>query len=174
MALKRAVLAVLVSAALSVALSLTPAEDARAYQIGLNLRCPVCTGLPITESGNDLSVQMLREVREQVQAGRSDRQIYDFFAARYGNVVLLKPPRQGLNLLLWGTPLLALLAGGGLLWRTLSRRPDRQRVHPLPDGADAYLTQVRRETRSNQSGDLSPGRRSVEGLTDGVQDEDLR
>ncbi|MFN4253306.1 cytochrome c-type biogenesis protein CcmH, partial [Deinococcus sp.] len=64
--------------------------------MGAGLRCPTCTGLPITESGDALSVQMRREVREQVKAGQTERDIYALMATRYGNAALLKPPKQGL------------------------------------------------------------------------------
>lgn len=52
-----------------------------------------------------------------VAEGQSDRQVYDYFSARYGQFVLLDPPKQGANLLLWAGPLLALGAGG---WWLLS------------------------------------------------------
>ncbi|WP_084474465.1 cytochrome c-type biogenesis protein, partial [Deinococcus pimensis] len=90
---------------------LTPQQETRAQRVGDNLRCPVCRGLPITESPNDLSAQMMREVRDQVAAGRSDDQIYDYFAARFGDTVLLDPPRRGVTLLLWLVPLAALALG---------------------------------------------------------------
>lgn len=140
---------------LSASLALTPAQEARAKHLGSNLRCPICTGVPITESTNDISREMLREVREQVAAGRSDRQIYDYFAARYGNFVLLDPPKEGSNLLLWGAPLAALVAGGAVLWSFLgSRRPSVEATPgtvPTPDEPfDTYLAEVQRHTRQKQ------------------------
>jgi cytochrome c-type biogenesis protein CcmH len=135
------------------ALALTPAQESRAERLGKNLRCPICIGLPITESTNDLSVQMLREVGEQVAAGRSDREVYAYFAARYGNFVLLDPPKVGTNLLLWSAPLLALAAGGAVLLRFLRRRRPAAEAAALASapGAeqvfDPYLAEVRRQTR---------------------------
>lgn len=94
---------------------------------------------------------MLRDVREQVVAGRSDREVYAYFAARYGNFVLLDPPKEGSNLLLWGAPLLALAGGGAALWGFLRRRSVTQAApvtEPVADeGFDPFLAQVRRETR---------------------------
>ena len=133
-------------------LALTPDQEARAERLGTNLRCPICTGLPITESTNDLSREMLRDVREQVAAGRSDRDIYSYFAARYGNFVLLDPPKEGSNLLLWGAPLVALAGGGVILLSFLRRRnvaatstPEAANVPEEP--FDPFLAQVRRDTR---------------------------
>lgn len=137
---------------LSVSLALTPAQEARAKSLGSNLRCPICTGLPITESTNDISREMLQGVREQVAAGRSDRDIYSYFAARYGNFVLLDPPKEGSNLLLWGAPLVALAGGGAVLWGVLRKRntastPPTESVAEQP--FDPFLAQVRRETRGD-------------------------
>ncbi|WP_156103441.1 cytochrome c-type biogenesis protein [Deinococcus sp. YIM 77859] len=137
---------------LSASLALSPAQEARAEQLGRNLRCPICTGVPITESTNDISREMLREVREQVAAGRSDREIYAYFAARYGNFVLLDPPKEGSNLVLWGAPVVALVAGGAVLWRVLRRRPAAGQAAPaaLPateEPFDPYLAEVQRKTR---------------------------
>lgn len=141
------------------ALGLTPEQQARVQHVGSNLRCPICTGVPITESPNDISREMLRGVREQVAAGKSDREIYAYFAARYGNFVLLDPPKEGSNLLLWGAPLLALGAGGAVLWRVLRRRGGAAEAAPAtgPDpfpheAHDPYLEQVRRETGRRPDG----------------------
>ena len=99
--------------------ALSPAQEARAQAIGRTIRCPVCQGLPITESPSDLSQQMLRELREQVGAGQDAEQITTYFAARYGDTVLLDPPRRGANLLLWLGPLAAIPLAWG--WNRLCR-----------------------------------------------------
>ncbi|WP_051935623.1 cytochrome c-type biogenesis protein [Deinococcus sp. YIM 77859] len=155
--MKRRLLPVFCGLLLSASLALTPEQEARTERLGRNLRCPICTGLPITESTNDLSAQMLREVREQVAAGRSDREIYDYFAARYGNLVLLDPPKEGSNLLLWGAPIVALAAGGAVLWRFLRCRRPAGAAAPYvtEEPFDPYLAEVQRQTRRDdpQAGD---------------------
>ncbi|GBF04916.1 cytochrome c-type biogenesis protein CcmH [Deinococcus aerius] len=141
---------------LSASLALTPAQETRAQHLGSNLRCPICTGVPITESPNDISREMLREVREQVAAGRSDRDIYAYFAARYGNFVLLDPPKEGAGVLLWGAPLAALAAGGAVLWGFLHRKRSAQEEAAPPtadEPFDPYLAEVQRRTRRAGSGE---------------------
>ncbi|WP_245593203.1 cytochrome c-type biogenesis protein CcmH [Deinococcus frigens] len=130
-------------------LTLPPAQEGRAVAIQRNLRCPLCdTGESIADSRSDISVKMRSSVREQIADGRSDSEIYTFFSQRYGNFVLLDPPKTGRNLLLWGAPLLALGGGGAALWAFLRRRGPA----PAPDAAqdaepyDSYLDQVRRDT----------------------------
>lgn len=140
---------------LSAASALTPAQESRAERLGQNLRCPICTGLPITESTNDISREMLRDVREQVAAGRSDREVYSYFAARYGNFVLLDPPKEGSNLLLWGAPVAALAGGGAVLLSFLRRRrPAGEAAISVPgptteEPFDPYLAEVQRQTRQS-------------------------
>nr|WP_216320227.1 cytochrome c-type biogenesis protein [Deinococcus aestuarii] len=146
----RRLVALVVGVLLSVSLALTPEQEARAKFVGSNLRCPICTGVPITESTNDISREMLRDVREQVAAGRSDRDIYAYFSARYGNFVLLDPPKEGSNLLLWGAPLLALAGGGLVLWGFLRKKNAAPASTPEPvadEPFDPFLAQVRRDTR---------------------------
>ena len=125
---------------------LTAPQEAQAQAIGRTIRCPVCQGLPITESPSELSQQMLRELREQVVAGQNANQITSYFAARYGDTVLLDPPRRGVNLLLWLGPLAALLLGGWWLLGYLKRA--KGMAAAMEDGedideSDDYLAQVK-------------------------------
>ena len=87
--------------------------------------------------------QMLRELREKVVAGQNADQITTYFAARYGDTVLLDPPRRGVNLLLWLGPLAALLLGGWWLLGYLKRA--KGVAAPTEDGedVDGYLAQVK-------------------------------
>lgn len=140
----------LLGSAVAAAPALTPVQEARAVTIQKNLRCPLCdTGESIEQSRSDISIKMRQSVREQVAAGKPSDEIYAFFAQRYGNFVLLDPPRSGRNLLLWGGPLLALVAGGGVWWTFLRRRSPGTPAAPLtePEPYDSYLDQVRRDTR---------------------------
>ena len=137
---------------------LTASQEARAQAIGRTIRCPVCQGLPITESPSELSQSMMRELREQVVAGRTSGQITDYFAARYGDTVLLDPPRRGMNLLLWLGPLAALLLGGWWLLGYLRRAGGPARATGLleqtgadlteEEESDGYLAQVRAELKA--------------------------
>lgn len=129
---------------------LSPSQAARAEAIDLNLRCPLCdTGEPIADSRADIAVKMRESVREQIAAGKSDSEIYTYFSVRYGQFVLLDPPKSGRNLLLWGAPLLALVGGGAVWWGAVRRRKNSGTASESDDAPfDPYLDQVRRETGS--------------------------
>ncbi len=90
-----------------------PALEARMVHVTSELRCLVCQNQTIADSHADLAVDLRRQVREQLTAGRSDAEIIDYMTARYGDFVLYRPPFKAITVLLWLGP--ALMLGGGLL-----------------------------------------------------------
>ncbi len=98
-------------------------QEARAVAIGQQLRCLVCQNESIEDSGADLARDLRRIVRQQVVAGRTDRQVIAWLVARYGNFVRLSPPLDAATLVLWFSPLIALLAGFGAVLLTRRRTP---------------------------------------------------
>ncbi|WP_137932151.1 cytochrome c-type biogenesis protein [Mesorhizobium comanense] len=89
-----------------------PALEARARALSEGLRCMVCQNQSIDESDADLARDLRILVRQRLVAGDSDRQVMDYVVSRYGEFVLLKPRFDLRNALLWGTPVILLLAGG--------------------------------------------------------------
>ncbi|WP_376705048.1 cytochrome c-type biogenesis protein [Mesorhizobium sp. ISC25] len=89
-----------------------PALEARARALSEGLRCMVCQNQSIDESDADLARDLRILVRQRLVAGDTDRQVMDYVVSRYGEFVLLKPRFNLRNVLLWGTPVLLLLAGG--------------------------------------------------------------
>jgi cytochrome c-type biogenesis protein CcmH len=99
-----------------------PAQEARARHLFQQLRCVVCQNESIDDSPAEIAGDLRQIVRSQVAAGRSDQQVIDYLVQRYGEFILLKPTWTASNLILWLTPFLAVLAGGGYLW-IKSRQP---------------------------------------------------
>ncbi|NJK44797.1 MAG: cytochrome c-type biogenesis protein CcmH [Pleurocapsa sp. SU_196_0] len=126
------------------------AQDAVADKtraVGGTLKCPVCNGLPLTESPSEFARSMLEEVRAQVRAGKSEAEIQAFFVSRYGPSVLLEPPFSGVTLLVWLLPLAAVGLGGWGLYGYLRRASRAQ-----PDEAvDPALLERVRHIREGQS-----------------------
>ncbi len=111
--------------------------DRRTRDIGLIIRCPVCQGLSIADSSSDAAVAMRNRVRELVAAGYSDQQVLDFFAERYGEFILLAPPKEGMHWLLWVVPLGSV--AGGLFWlfaRARRGEPAVATPEPTAEGGD--------------------------------------
>jgi cytochrome c-type biogenesis protein CcmH len=111
-----------------------PALEARARDIGKELRCLVCRNQSIDDSEADLAHDLRVLVRERIKAGDSDRQVLDFLVARYGEFVLLKPRLEPHTLLLWLLPPLVLAGSGLALWMHGRRsRPAAPDVTLTPD-----------------------------------------
>ncbi len=89
--------------------------EQRAQDIAETLRCLVCQNQTIAESDADLARDLRGIIREQVAAGRSDGEVRDYLVARYGQWILMRPPVNWRNALLWLAPALILLAGIGVI-----------------------------------------------------------
>ncbi|WP_233382935.1 cytochrome c-type biogenesis protein [Methylobacterium sp. C25] len=103
-----------------------PALEARARHISEGLRCLVCQNQSIDDSDAPLAKDLRVIVRERLTAGDDDKQVVDYVVARYGEFVLLRPVLAWHTLLLWLTPLLAVLLGGFGIWRLSRRRPSEK------------------------------------------------
>ncbi|WP_078059243.1 cytochrome c-type biogenesis protein [Tropicimonas marinistellae] len=111
-----------------------PAQEARARDIGRQLRCLVCQNESIFDSNAGLARDLRVVVRERMAEGDSDAEVIAFVSDRYGDYVLLKPPVEGHTLVLWLAPVLFLGIGGiGLLTYHRSRE---RRVVPELSAAD--------------------------------------
>ena len=99
--------------------------ESRTRDLSRQLRCLVCQGENIWESHSTLAGQMRDHVRDRLKAGESPEQIKAYLESRYGDFVLMEPPKHGLNWLLWFGPFALLIAGALLLRRQLAgwRRP---------------------------------------------------
>ena len=96
------VLAVLFAAVARVAQA-DPLDD-ETRRIGKQLQCPVCSGASVADSPSDLAGQMRGVIRAKLEAGESEQQIVAYFVERYGDSVLIEPPRRGVGLLVWIAP----------------------------------------------------------------------
>ena len=107
-----------------------PLLEEQVNRLAAELRCLVCQNQSLADSHADLAVDLKNQVREQLRAGRSARQVVDYMTERYGDFVLYRPPVKPTTWLLWAGPLLLLLAGAALLWRTLVARTSDQDTPP--------------------------------------------
>jgi cytochrome c-type biogenesis protein CcmH len=107
-----------------------PKLEARAREVGQELRCLVCRNQSIDDSDADLAHDLRVLVRERIKAGDSNDQVIDFVRARYGDFVLLRPPFETGTLLLWGGPALILLLGGFGIQRYYRHRRRRDDAPP--------------------------------------------
>lgn len=123
-----------------------PVAAERAVRLGEKLRCLVCQNQTIGDSNAELAVDLRRQVREQIAAGKSDGEIIDYMVTRYGDFVLYQPPVKGTTLLLWGGPALLLLLGAFAMWRIVQGRRRTGEPPPLTPEERARAARLLGET----------------------------
>ena len=98
------------------------------------LRCLVCQNETLADSRADLAVDLRNQIREQMKAGKSDKEIIAFLTERYGKFILFRPPMDPTTYLLWFGPFVLLLGGLLLLFRYVKQR--RELIVEQPLSAD--------------------------------------
>ena len=91
--------------------------DQREQFLTERIACPWCDGQSLAESDSQVARDLVVILREKIDEGWSDGQIYDFFASSYGEQVLLDPPLTGWGVALWALPIAALGVGGWVIWK---------------------------------------------------------
>ena len=114
----------------------TPAMQVR--RLESELKCPSCVDVPVIDSNSASAFAIKDFIVKSVARKKSDTEIIDTLVTDYGNSILLVPPKSGLDILLWLTPLvvLGLLGFEGISRR---RRPDTRAPRPdvLPSSTQA-------------------------------------
>jgi len=122
--------------------------DEEARHIAQELQCPVCQGLSVADSPSQLASQMRGIIRTKLEAGEDRAAILTYFAERYGESVLLSPPRGGFTSVVWVAPYAGALAALGLMvWLIRTSRRRSQAVDQTDDQElERYLAEVDRES----------------------------
>ncbi len=81
-----------------------PALEARAREVGRELRCLVCQNQSIDDSDADLARDLRVLVRDRIVAGDSNEDVIAYVVSRYGDFVLLNPPFKLKTYALWLGP----------------------------------------------------------------------
>jgi len=111
-----------------------PVLEARVMKLSKELRCLVCQNETLADSRADLAEDLRGQIREQMKAGRSDKEIISYLTERYGKFILYNPPVDPTTYLLWFGPFVLLLGGLLLLFRYLKQR--RELIIEQPLSAD--------------------------------------
>jgi cytochrome c-type biogenesis protein CcmH len=89
-----------------------PRLEARAVALQRALRCVVCQGESLDESGAPLAADLRNLIRAKIEKGWTDTEIEKYLVARYGDFILMQPPLEPLTYALWFGPLIVLSIGG--------------------------------------------------------------
>jgi cytochrome c-type biogenesis protein CcmH len=111
-----------------------PQLEQRVMKLSQELRCLVCQNETLADSRADLAEDLRRQIREQMKAGKSDKEIIAFLTDRYGDFVLYRPPVKPATYALWFGPFILLAAGLAVLYKYLGYR--RRMIQDRPLSAD--------------------------------------
>lgn len=100
-------------------------------------RCLVCQNQTIADSNAALAVDLRREIRGMVEAGRTEAEIKTFLTDRYGEFVLYRPRWSAATAALWLAPAVLVLLGAVWLWRIVHRRAAMPVTTEEQDARDA-------------------------------------
>ncbi len=110
-----------------------PVVEQRLMGISEELRCLVCQNESIAGSRADLAVDLRREIRTLIHAGKTDTEIMDFMVSRYGDFVRYRPPVKPVTWMLWFGPFILLIGALAGLVHMVRRNQNT----PPPPALDA-------------------------------------
>jgi cytochrome c-type biogenesis protein CcmH len=86
-----------------------------------NLRCLVCQGQSIADSNSDFAQTIKLVVKDLINDGKKEEEIYSFLAEKYGEWIVFKPQLNKHNFMLWFLPYLVLIFGGLIIFYLLKK-----------------------------------------------------
>tara|TARA_B100000768_G_scaffold144283_1_gene136756 strand:- start:408 stop:776 length:369 start_codon:yes stop_codon:yes gene_type:complete len=86
-----------------------------------NLRCLVCQGQSIADSNSDFAQTIKLVVKDLINDGKTEEEIYSFLAEKYGEWIVFKPQLNKHNFMLWFLPYLVLIFGGLIIFFLLKK-----------------------------------------------------
>ena len=92
------------------------AEDIKTEnKIAKNLRCLICQGQSVYDSDSEFAISLKLLIKNKIQEGMSEEEIYSFLKTKYGEWILYDPVFNRNTYFLWLLPLLIFLAGGAII-----------------------------------------------------------
>ena len=89
-------------------------------QITKNLRCLICQGQSVYDSQSDFAISMRLVVKNKIDEGKEEEEIYDYLKNKYGEWIVYEPELNQNTFLLWSIPLILFVFGGLLIIRKVS------------------------------------------------------
>jgi cytochrome c-type biogenesis protein CcmH len=93
--------------------------------VARQLWCPLCSGVRLDACELKACAQMKDVIGQKLAEGEDAGAIKNYFVAQYGPQVLGEPPLEGFNWLAWILPVLAMAAGGLLVWSRVHKSTQR-------------------------------------------------
>ncbi|QOD38090.1 cytochrome c-type biogenesis protein [Candidatus Wolbachia massiliensis] len=85
--------------------------EKRAANLFKIIKCPICSGESLSESGSQIAYDMRKAIREKINDGYTDKEIISELKSSYGDSIIVSPPVKFSTYILWFVPLTTLLIG---------------------------------------------------------------
>ena len=92
-------------------------ENKTENKIAKNLRCLICQGQSVHDSDSEFAISLKLVIKDKIQQGMSEEEIYSFLKMKYGEWILYDPVFNKNTYFLWLLPILIFLVGGAIIIR---------------------------------------------------------
>jgi len=103
-----------------------PVTDDQVNAVAARMYCPSCQGVPLDDCGTQVCAEWRQEIRQQLEAGRTEDEIIASFVERYGERIVGTPQNPTLRAFSLITPYIVgavvLLVGAWTLVRWWTKR----------------------------------------------------
>ena len=86
-------------------------------KIAKNLRCLICQGQSVYDSDSEFAISLKLVIKNKIQQGMSEEQIYSFLKIKYGEWILYEPEFNKNTYFLWLLPILMFIVGGAIIFK---------------------------------------------------------
>tara|TARA_B100001778_G_scaffold9485_1_gene7577 strand:- start:10 stop:375 length:366 start_codon:yes stop_codon:yes gene_type:complete len=86
-------------------------------KIAKNLRCLICQGQSVYDSDSEFAISLKLVIKNKIQQGMSEEQIYSFVKIKYGEWILYEPEFNKNTYFLWLLPILMFIIGGAIIFK---------------------------------------------------------
>jgi len=91
-------------------------NQTKLLEVYKNLRCLICQGQSIADSNSDFAATIKLVVQDQFNEGKTEDEIYNFLASKYGEWIVYQPTFSKNNFLLWFLPYMVLIFGAIIIF----------------------------------------------------------
>ena len=86
-------------------------------KIAKNLRCLICQGQSVYDSDSEFATSLKLVIKNKIQQGMSEEQIYSFLKTKYGEWILYEPEFNKNTYFLWLLPILMFIVVGAIIFK---------------------------------------------------------
>ena len=86
-------------------------------KISKNLRCIICQGQSVYDSESDFANSVKQFIKNKIEDGSSEEQIYKNLKDQYGEWILYDPEFNKNTIFLWLLPILTFIIGGLIIFK---------------------------------------------------------